>query len=121
MRDLCLRFNTPLSDEHCAFLTASYIKEFKKGVIFIDFKEFLTELKDVSPTKVENLELLRSKGLSISESIGSEDSLGDMAESSRYRETFKPNRSQRMTRGSRKSMEDEYMLDVAETIFVRLA
>ena len=74
LRDLCLRFKTPLSDEQCAFVTASFITELNKGTILINFKEFLAELKEGPVGKIENLDLMRSKGLSISESINSDDS-----------------------------------------------
>ena len=55
-------------------MTASFITEIDCGAIYINFKEFLKELKDGPVGKLENHELIKSKGLSISESIGSDDS-----------------------------------------------
>ena len=44
LRDLCSRFDRIFTDEHCAFVTASYLTEINQGVIFINFKEFLSDL-----------------------------------------------------------------------------
>ena len=46
LRDLCARFDRNFSDEHCAFITASYLTELNEGVSYINFKEFLADLKD---------------------------------------------------------------------------
>ena len=46
LRDLCSRFERNFTDEHCAFITASYLTEIDEGVIYINFKEFLVDLKD---------------------------------------------------------------------------
>ena len=46
LRDLCERFDKHFTDEHCAFVTASYLTEIDEGTIFINFKEFLDDLKD---------------------------------------------------------------------------
>ena len=46
LRDLCERFDKHFTDEHCAFITASYLTEIDEGTIFINFKEFLDDLKD---------------------------------------------------------------------------
>ena len=46
LRDLCSRFEKNFTDEHCAFITASYLTEIDEGVIYVNFKEFMTDLKD---------------------------------------------------------------------------
>ena len=46
LRDLCSRFDKYLSDEQCAFITASYLTEIDEAIIFINFKEFLADCKD---------------------------------------------------------------------------
>ena len=46
LRDLCSRFEKNFTDEHCAFITASYLIEIDEGVIYVNFKEFMTDLKD---------------------------------------------------------------------------
>jgi len=46
LRDLCARFDKIFTDEHCAFITASYLTEINEAVIYINFKEFLSDLKD---------------------------------------------------------------------------
>ena len=37
LRDLCTRFDRNFTDEHCAFITASYLKEIDEGFIYINF------------------------------------------------------------------------------------
>lgn len=37
LRDLCSRFDHNFTDEHCAFITASYLKEVDEGFIYINF------------------------------------------------------------------------------------
>lgn len=129
LRDLCVRFATPLNDEQCAFVTASYFTEIDRGVIFINFREFLQELKDSAAGKYD-LEMMRVKnGLSISESIGSDDSKDSadfkkVARSASLAEAMNRSGSKagKLARGDRKkSMDEEYMLDIAESIFVKLA
>ena len=83
----------------------------------------MAELKDGPVGKIENIELMRSKGLSISESIGSDDSKDSLELRKLARSSEKLVKSPgqgRFTRKSRKSMDDEYMLDVAEAIFMKL-
>lgn len=46
LRDLCQRFDRTFTDEHCAFITASYLTEIDEGFIYINFAEFLSDLKD---------------------------------------------------------------------------
>ena len=71
LRDLCSRFDHNFTDEHCAFITASYLKEIDEGFIYINFSEFLADLKD-SRTRAD-LELTGSKHRATS-SIGSDGS-----------------------------------------------
>ena len=68
LRDLCSRFERDFTDEHCAFITASYLTEIEEGTIFINFKEFLIDLKD---PKCRDLDLTSTKHRATS-SIGSD-------------------------------------------------
>lgn len=68
LRDLCSRFERDFTDEHCAFITASYLTEIEEGTIFINFKEFLIDLKD---PKCRDLDLTSNKHRATS-SIGSD-------------------------------------------------
>ena len=54
LRDLCSRFERDFSDEHCAFITASYLTEIDQGIIFINFKEFMSDLKDPRGKEMES-------------------------------------------------------------------
>lgn len=67
LRDLCSRFDRNFTDEHCAFITASYLTEIDEGIIYINFKEFMIDLKDPRAGK----DLSRQRALS---SVGSEGS-----------------------------------------------
>ena len=83
------------------------------------------ELREGPVGKIENMDLMRSKGLSISESIGSDDSKDSSEIRKQLRSSEKliksPPGKGRFARGSKKSMDDEYMLDVAESIFMKLS
>ncbi len=125
LRDLCSRFDKVFSDEHCAFITASYLNEIDEGIIFINFKEFLSDLKD---PRGRDLDIASSKHKATS-SLGSEGSDSEMKRVIRAG-TGSPlsdilNRS--AGKGSsvlgkpKKSIDEEHMLDVAEAIFIKIA
>ena len=71
LRDLCSRFERHFTDEHCAFITASYLTEIDEGVIFINFKEFMADLKD--PRAAREMDFTASRHRATS-SLGSEGS-----------------------------------------------
>ena len=75
LRDLCARFDRCFTDEHCAFITASYLTEIEEGVIYINFKEFLIDLKD---PRNRELELSGNSKIRAASSLGSEGSDSEM-------------------------------------------
>lgn len=124
LRDLCSRFDKILNDEHCAFITASYLSEIDEAIIYINFKEFLADLKDPRNKEIE----LTSSRYRNTSSIGSEGSDSDIRRLTRARESSPLSEmlSHSGSKGGalsrmRKSVGDEHMLDVAESIFVKLA
>lgn len=122
LRDLCSRFDKNFTDEHCAFITASYLTEIDEGVIYINFKEFLADLKD---PRSRELELTSSKHRATS-SLGSEGSDTEMRRLIRSGGSplsdiiGRSGGKSTMGRG-RKSVDEEHMLDVAEAIFMKMA
>ena len=83
LRDLCSRFDKNLNDEHCAFITASYLTEIDESIIFINFKEFLADLKD---PRSKDIDLTSSRYRNTS-SIGSEGSDSEIKRLTRARES----------------------------------
>ena len=75
LRDLCSRFDKNLNDEHCAFITASYLTEIDEGIIYINFKELLIDLKD---PRGRDLELSGNSKIRAASSLGSEGSDSEM-------------------------------------------
>ena len=124
LRDLCSRFDKMLNDEHCAFITASYLTEIDEAIIYINFREFLGDLKD---PRSKELDITSSRYRNTS-SIGSEGSDTDIRRLTRPRESspLSDMLSRSGSKGGalsrmRKSADDEHMLDVAEAIFVKLS
>ena len=123
LRDLCSRFDKVFSDEHCAFITASYLNEIDEGIIYINFKEFLSDLKD---PRGRDLEIASSKHKATS-SIGSDGSDTDMkrimrGNGSPLSDILNRSGGKGAIAGSKKkSIDEEHMLDVAEAIFIKMA
>ena len=120
LRDLCSRFDKNFTDEHCAFITASYLTEIDEGTIFINFKEFLLDLKD---TRSKDFEVTSGTHRPTS-SIGSDGSDSEIKKI--IRAGGSPlsdilNRSGKHTTGKKASMDEEHMLDIAEAIFIKMA
>ena len=111
LRDLCSRFDRIFTDEHCAFITASYLTEIDEGFIYINFKEFLADLKDAKARA--DLELTGSKHRATS-SIGSEGSDSEIR-----RMMMRAGMQQKA--GSKAKVDEEHMLDIAESIFVKMS
>ena len=111
LRDLCSRFDRVFTDEHCAFITASYLTEIDEGFIYINFKEFLADLKDAKARA--ELELTGSKHRATS-SIGSEGS------DSEIRRMMMRAGMQQKSAGKAK-VDEEHMLDIAEAIFIKMS
>ena len=111
LRDLCSRFDRIFTDEHCAFITASYLTEIDEGFIYINFKEFLADLKDAKARA--DLELTGSKHRATS-SIGSEGSDSEIR-----RMMMRAGMQQKAT--SKTKVDEEHMLDIAEAIFVKMS
>lgn len=124
LRDLCARFDRNFTDEHCAFITASYLTEIDEAIIYINFKEFLSDLKD---PRSRDLDIASSRYRATS-SIGSEGSDSEMKKKMRGARESSPlgdilSRSAGRTAMSlkKKSFDEEHMLDVAEAIFIKMA
>ena len=123
LRDLCSRFDKILNDEHCAFITASYLTEIDEAIIFINFKEFLADLKD---PRGREMDITSSRNRPTS-SIGSEGSDSEIRRLTRARENSPLSDMLNRSAGKgalsrmRKSVDEEHMLDVAEAIFIKLA
>lgn len=123
LRDLCSRFERNFNDEHCTFVTASYLTAIDEGVIYINFKEFLADLRD---SKGKDLDVLSSARLKQTTSIGSDNSDSDARRSLRSSPLQDMlGRGQASKTGalgrSRRTADEEHMLDIAESIFVRMA
>ena len=113
-RDLCARFEVLFSDEHCAFICATYLVEIDQGNILINFKEFLADLRDSGHTRDGSR--LRS------DSINSEESAGDIRRALRASSTLSSKTSSPLMRSANyRSMDEEKMLDIAEAIFMKMA
>ena len=124
LRDLCQRFDRQFSDEHCAFITASYLTEIDEGIIYINFKEFLQDLKDA---RGREFDITSSKQRATS-SLGSECSDSEMKRimkggSSPISEILQRSagKSAGIMGRSKKSVDEEHMLDIAESIFIKMA
>jgi len=126
LRDLCSRFDRNFSDEHCAFITASYLSEIQEGVIFVNFKEFLVDLKDSRAGREYDMTGSKHRATS---SLGSDDSGSDLRRMLRAAGGGSPlsdimNRSSgkggSVSRGKR-TIDEEHMLDIAEAIFMKMA
>ena len=120
LRDLCERFDKHFTDEHCAFVTASYLTEIDEGTIFINFKEFLDDLKDPRGASIDK----SPSKLRQTTSIGSDGSDSEVSRRMIQRSPLAEiiNRSgSKMARSKNAQLEEEHMLDVAEAIFVKLA
>ena len=111
LRDLCSRFDRIFTDEHCAFITASYLTEIDEGFIYINFKEFLADLKDAKARA--DLELTGSKHRATS-SIGSEGSDSEIR-----RMMMRAGMQQKAA--SKTKVDEEHMLDIAEAIFIKMS
>lgn len=124
LRDLCSRFDRNFTDEHCAFITASYLTEIDEGIIYINFKEFMIDLKD---TRSKEIDLTSSRYRPTS-SIGSEGSdeikriMRAGGAGSPLSEILGRSGGKGLARGGKKSaFEEEHMLDVSEAIFMKMA
>jgi len=123
LRDLCARFDKILNDEHCAFITASYLTEIDEAIIYINFREFLADVKD---PRGKELDITSSRYRATS-SIGSEGSDSDIKRITRARENSPLSEILNRSAGKgalsrmRKSVDEEHMLDVAEAIFLKMA
>ena len=121
LRDLCARFDRSFSDEHCAFITASYLTELNEGVIYINFKEFLADLKDA---RGKELDYTSSKHRAQSSlgSEGSDDMRRVMRTGGYLSDMLGRSGGKGMVGGrSKRPLDDEHMLDVAEAIFLKMA
>lgn len=122
LRDLCTRFERNFSDEHCAFITASYLTEIDEGIIYINFKEFMIDLKDPRAGK----DMAKHRATS---SIGSEGSeeiqrimrSGGKRSSSPLAEILGRGGPPRSRGDKRSAYEEEHMLDISEAIFMKMA
>lgn len=123
LRDLCARFDKVLNDEHCAFITASYLTGIDEATIYINFKEFLADVKDPRSKEID----ITSSRIKNTSSIGSEGSDSDLRRLTRGRDNSPLSDILQRSAGKgalnriRRSVDDEHMLDVAEAIFVKLA
>lgn len=122
LRDLCTRFDRHFSDEHCAFITASYLTEIDEGVIYINFKELMTDLKD---PRSKEMDFTQSKHRATS-SLGSEGSDSEMrrvmrAGASPLSEVLSRSAGKSGLGRAKKSIDEEHMLDVSEAIFMKMA
>ena len=122
LRDLCTRFDRHFSDEHCAFITASYLTEIDEGVIYINFKELMTDLKD---PRNKDMDFTHSKHRATS-SLGSEGSDSEMrrvmrAGSSPISDVLSRSAGKGVLARGKKSVDEEHMLDISEAIFMKMA
>ena len=115
LRDLCSRFDRNFTDEHCAFITASYLTEIDEGFIYINFQEFLADLKDTKARA--DLELTGSKHRATS-SIGSEGSDSEIRRIM-LRAGIQSKSASRS--GAKSKIDEEHMLDIAEAIFIKMS
>lgn len=125
LRDLCSRFERTFTDEHCAFVTASYLTEINEGIIYINFKEFMIDLKDPRGKDIDYTNSKHRPTSSIN-SDGSDEIKRIMragaATSSPLSEIMARSGGKRSNRGGKKSaFEEEHMLDIAEAIFMKMA
>ena len=121
LRDLCARFDRCFTDEHCAFITASYLTEIDEGIIYINFKELLVDLKD---PRCRDLELSGNSKIRAASSLGSEGSDSEMRKLLRGGgQSLSEILSRSGSKGGpgRKVMDEEHMLDIAEAIFIKMA
>jgi hypothetical protein len=121
LRDLCARFERSFSDEHCAFITASYLMELDEGVIYINFKEFLTDMKD---PRGKEFDITSSKHRATS-SLGSEGSDSEMRRIMRAGGSLSDVLGRSAGKGvkgrGKRPLDEEHMLDIAEAIFMKMA
>ena len=116
LRDLCARFDRFFTDEHCAFITASYLSEIDEGTIYINFKEFLVDIKETKTLDATSPLKFRSIG-SESSYRGDGSPLSDLLS----RSLGKSGKGVKRSKLDGSNMDEEHMLDIAEAIFVRLA
>lgn len=126
LRDLCSRFDRNFTDEHCAFVTASYLTEIDEGVIYINFKEFLADLKDTRGAREFDITSSKHRATSSIGSDGSDNEsrrLGGRGGGSPLSEILGRSGGKNSSIGGRgkKSIDEEYMLDVSESIFIKMA
>lgn len=122
LRDLCSRFERHFTDEHCAFMTASYLTEIDEGVIFINFKEFMADLRD---PRGREMDFTTSKHRATS-SIGSEGSDTEMRKVARggvgsLSEVLNRSAGKGSLSRGKRSIDEEHMLDISEAIFMKMA
>ena len=123
LRDLCSRFERNFTDEHCAFITASYLTEIDEGIIYINFKEFLTDLKDPRGKDLEMSGPSKARASSIgSDGSDSERRMLMRAGGSPISEMLSRSgtKGSALGRSGKRSVDEEHMLDIAESIFIKL-
>ena len=124
LRDLCSRFERTFTDEHCAFVTASYLTEIDEGIIYINFKEFMIDLKDPRGREIDMTTSKHRQTSSIN-SDGSDEIKRIMragGAGSPLSEFIGRSGGKGPSRGGKKSaFEEEHMLDIAEAIFMKMA
>lgn len=51
-----MKFEKHFTDEQCAFICATYLVQIDTGVIFINFMQFLSDIKDLDLSAVKSVE-----------------------------------------------------------------
>ena len=122
LRDLCSRFERNFSDEHCAFITASYLTEIDHGMIFINFKEFMSDLKDPRGKEMEGSRhrANMSAGSDASEELKKKSKTSSGIGSPLSEILNRTGGSKGLGRSGKK-FDEEHMLDVSEAIFMKMA
>ena len=92
-------------------ITASYLSEIDVGTIFINFKEFLIDIKDPKTIDVTSPQKYRSIG-SEGSYRGDGSPLSDLLSRSLGKSAKGPKIS---------TADDERMLDIAESIFIKMS
>ena len=127
LRELCAKFERHFSDEQCAFICATYLVQIDMGVIFINFAQFLGDVKDLDLTAGVKSEESKSPGIRANSLGAASETESQEAPNSGRGDSKKKKLSEHVAKrdgtfGKKKSnLDEEQMLDVAEACFIRMA